>query len=150
MPRCSSARSLSRHQKGCRRILRADEGEGERELDPLIRGGLVESRNGLPGEPPGFRVNPEAWSVLLSRQLVSLMTFRRLAERGMSLQGSSEGSAPGVLSDMYDLYAYAEVELPALLERFALQRAGEYKHGPATDTETEKEPEEFSRIRETA
>lgn len=115
-------------------ILQADENEVERELEPLIRGGLVEQDATVLNESfssPGFRVNPEAWSVLLSRQLVSLMTFRRLAERGLSLQESSGGAAQGVLRDMHDLYAYAEVELPAMLERFALERAEEHERSLA-------------------
>jgi hypothetical protein len=116
---------------GLANILMDDESEVERELEPLIRGGLIQRDDIAPSGAPetsevsGFRINPDAWSVLLSRQLVSLMTFRRLAERGMSLQESAGAPAQAVLRDMHDLYAYAEVELPAMLERFALKRAEE-------------------------
>ena len=50
------------------------------------------------------------------------MTFRRLAERGLTLLGTEEERARKNLEEMRDRYAYAERELPTLFERFERER----------------------------
>ncbi|MGB3682411.1 MAG: hypothetical protein WA990_07970 [Rubrobacteraceae bacterium] len=104
-------------------LLGEDEDAVAQELKTFVRAGVV-----IGDDVPGtvrerFYLNPDAWGLLISRQLVSLMTFRRLAERGLSLLGTEEERARKNLEEMRDRYAYAERELPTLFERFEQERS---------------------------
>ncbi len=73
-----------------------------------------------------FRLKAGAWDEMMRRELESLRSFRRMAERGLSIvEGSGEGSSGATetasrssLEEMRDFYAYWEKELPAVLERW--------------------------------
>ena len=112
-------------------MLGEDEDAIEQELKAFVRAGVVIGDDDPETDRGRFYLNPDAWGLLISRQLVSLMTFRRLAERGLRLLGTEEERARRTLEEMRDRYAYAERELPALFERFERERPAAT---PATHT----------------
>jgi DNA-binding transcriptional regulator GbsR (MarR family) len=88
----------------------------------LIQVGLIE-RVSLPGQRRDyFRIKPHVWSQLIEQRLFQVTALRRLAEQGLGLL---EGERPPVkqrLEEMYDVYAFFERELPALMERWEAER----------------------------
>jgi predicted transcriptional regulator len=99
-------------------VLRASRGSISSATRSLVQMGLVE-RQTRPGERRDyFRVKPGAWNELMHRELEALSTFRRMAERGLGLMGSSDPESRRGLEEMRDLYAYWEKEFPAVLERW--------------------------------
>ena len=131
-------------------LSRTSEDNVTHELHTFVRAGLVVQQRRANGEPDGFRFNPDTWGVLISQQLVSLMSFRRLAERGLALLEPDEEEARRSLEEMRDRYAYAERELPALFERFEKERAGERsdKHPASTQDKTHGEDGETAEVKE--
>lgn len=99
-------------------VLRASRGSISSATRSLVQMGLVE-RRARPGERRDyFRVKPGAWRELMHRELETLSTFRRMAERGLGLMVSKNPEAKRGLEEMRDLYAYWEREFPAVLERW--------------------------------
>jgi DNA-binding transcriptional regulator GbsR (MarR family) len=98
--------------------LKASRGSISSATRSLVQMGLVE-RRGRPGERRDyFRVKPGAWREIMRRELGALSTFRRMAERGLTLMDSGNPEAKRGLQEMRDLYAYWEREFPAVLKRW--------------------------------
>jgi DNA-binding transcriptional regulator GbsR (MarR family) len=98
--------------------LQASRGSMSQATRSLVRLGLVQ-RISRPGERRDyFRVRPGAWHELMRQEMSSITMFRRMAERGLEIQGAAGPEARLGLEEMRDFYAYWERELPAVLERW--------------------------------
>lgn len=99
-------------------VLKASRGSISSSTRSLIQMGLIQ-RWSRPGERRDyFRVKPGAWHELMGRELEALASFRKMAERGLSLMGTGAPEARVGLEEMRDFYAYWEREMPAVLERW--------------------------------
>ncbi len=88
----------------------------------LMQLGLVE-KIGLPGERRDyFRLRPDLWEQMLALQLSELAQMRELAERGLALLDGAPSADTERLREMYELHAFFEKEMPALLERYKKEK----------------------------
>lgn len=105
-------------------VLGASRGSISSATRSLIQMSLVQ-RWSRPGERRDyFRVKPGAWHEIMRRELESLASFRKMAERGLDLLGSEDPTARRSLEEMRDFYIYWEREMPAVLERWERETEG--------------------------
>lgn len=84
----------------------------------LIQIGLIE-RLSLPGHRRDyFRIKPNAWYQLMKEEGAKLTAIRKLADRGLALLADEDDDFKGRLQEMRDMYAFFEVEWPALLNHW--------------------------------
>jgi DNA-binding transcriptional regulator GbsR (MarR family) len=103
-------------------VLRASRGSISSATRTLVQMGLVERRT-RPGERRDyFRVGPGAWDKIMYREMESLSIFREMAERGLSLMNSASPQTRQGWEEMCDLYAFWEMEMPTVLERWKQDR----------------------------
>ena len=99
------------------RVVRASAGSVNTQLRLLVGLGLV-ARRGRPGSRQYlYRIQPEAWSGLLTGRLRLVGRLRELAELGLA----SVGDIPerrDRLQAMRDFYTFFEAEMSALIERY--------------------------------
>lgn len=89
----------------------------------LIQFGLIE-RISLPGERRDyFRIEPNAWQRMIKHRAAQVVSFRRLAERGLTLIADKEPHLKTRLQEMRDIYAFYEREFPRLIEKFDREQA---------------------------
>lgn len=88
----------------------------------LIQVRLIE-RVRLPGQRRAyFQIRAAAWAELLEARMAGLTAIRRLAERGLAVLADAPPTQRARLQTMYEMYAFFEREMPALMERWhALQ-----------------------------
>ena len=92
----------------------------------LIQIGIIE-RISLPGvRHDFFRIRHGAVQHLLRQRVKEVTVFRRLAERGLEIQGDKATPTRQWLEEMYDIYTFLERELPALLERWEQERGNRH------------------------
>ncbi len=88
----------------------------------LIQIELVELVS-LPGERRDYyRIAALAWANSLKERLAQAHAFRMLADEGLALLAESLPERRARLEEMRDLYAFLEVELPRLMERWQASR----------------------------
>ena len=88
----------------------------------LIQVGFIE-RVSLPGQRRDhFRIKSQAWYEMMKKEMFQMATLRQLAERGLTLLDGPEVHLKHRLEEMYDLSAFLEREMPALLERWEQER----------------------------
>jgi len=91
----------------------------------LMQIGLVE-RIVLPGKRRDyFRIRADTWSRATEERMGLITSMRELAEQGLALRTDAGMEATERLHDMRDFYAFYERELPALVERWRLERGKE-------------------------
>ena len=99
-------------------VLQASKGSISTMTRLLIQIGLIE-RVGLPGERRDyFQIKPQAWSQLTKQRIAQIITFRQLAEKGLSLLEGQPSNLKDRLQEMRDIHAFWERELPLLDERW--------------------------------
>ena len=115
----SEARELSAEELA--ELLSASRGSISTATRSLVQMGLVQRFSRTGERRDYFRVKPGAWQGLMRREMESLGSFRKMAERGLALM-EGDPEARRSLEEMRDLYAFWERELPALLERFEAEQ----------------------------
>ena len=89
----------------------------------LIQVRLIE-RVRLPGQRRAyFQIRAAAWVELLEARMGGLTAIRRLAERGLGVLADAPPAQRARLQTMYEMYAFFEREMPALMERWHAQQA---------------------------
>ena len=68
-----------------------------------------------------FELNPDAFSQL--RADVQFGALRRLLERGIAIVGDDTDPKAARLREARDFYAFVEREIPALIDRYRMERA---------------------------
>ena len=88
----------------------------------LMHTGLIE-KVGVPGRRRAhFRVKEDVWAEVISDELNRMRQVRELAERGLGLLAETPPENQKRLQDMHEMFAFAEREWPAVLERFYRER----------------------------
>jgi DNA-binding MarR family transcriptional regulator len=78
----------------------------------LERLGFID-RVSKPGERKDyFRNCPNAWAAMTKQQVISVRTFKEMAERGLALIGSDDPEVRLGLVEMYECFEFWERELP--------------------------------------
>jgi DNA-binding transcriptional regulator GbsR (MarR family) len=110
-------------------VLQASKGSISTATRLLIRLGVVE-RVALPGQRRDhFRVRPGAWNTLNRAQVPRLTALRELAERGLDVLAGAPAAETSRLTEMRDIFAWLERELPMLMDRYDEGRAGGLSEG---------------------
>lgn len=103
-------------------VLQASKGSISTMTRLLIQVGLIE-RISLPAKRRDyFQIKPNAWSELTKQRLVQIKAFRELAESGLTLLETEKPQLRQRLEEMRDIHAFFERELPALNQRWELER----------------------------
>ena len=90
----------------------------------LLQVGFIE-RMSLPGHRRDyFRIKPDAWFQIVEDEIFKIATFRKLAERGLTLLNGAEPQCQARLEGMHEMAAFLEREMPSLLERWQQEREG--------------------------
>lgn len=93
----------------------------------LIQVDLVEIVS-LPGvRRDYYRIRSDAWTNALRDRLDQAVTFRRLADEGLALLKKSHPERQLRLQEMRLMYAFLELEIPVLMERWEKERETFYK-----------------------
>jgi hypothetical protein len=89
----------------------------------LENAGLI-SRGTKPGDRrEHFSVPPNYIVGVLESRLPATIAWRELADDGLAFLADRPPASRARLSELRDLYAFMERELPALIERYRLERA---------------------------
>jgi DNA-binding MarR family transcriptional regulator len=114
-------------------VLQASKGSISAAMKFLVPAGLVE-RISRPGERRDYyRCRPGAWAELARDQSRQYDDFRKLAQRGLELLADAPAARRERLQGMHDLYAWLEREMPALWERWRLERQEKETRGDGHD-----------------
>ena len=88
----------------------------------LLRSGTIEVVP-MPGERATYyQLSPHSVERKLEARLLQMVAFRGLAEKGLRLLEHAPAERRERLRTLAELYAFLEVELPGLLERWRAQR----------------------------
>ena len=103
-------------------VLGASKGSISTATRLLVQIHLIE-RVALPGARRDyFRIRPDGWAERTRSSVGIVSEFRRLTERGLDLLGTAPPPRRARLEGVHDLYVWLERELPALLERYDIER----------------------------
>ncbi len=103
-------------------ILQASKGSISTMTRLLEQIGLIE-RVSLPGQRRDyFRIKPNAWTEMTRRRMAQMTAFRQLAERGLELLQTDNPQLSDRLTEMRDVHAFFEQELPQMIERWEQHR----------------------------
>lgn len=120
-------------------ILQASKGSISTMTRLLIQIGLIE-RVSLPGKRRDyFQIKPHAWAQLTKQRISQIMTFRQLAEKGLSLLANAPPDHKERLQEMHDIHAFWERELPLLDKRWEYEQAR--RSGSHSTPQPEPQPE---------
>jgi DNA-binding MarR family transcriptional regulator len=88
----------------------------------LIQMGMLE-RVAVPGHRRDYvRIKPGGFAKLIQDRMAMISTYRHLFEHGLELVEGKAPEARARLSEVRDMYAFFESEMPLLLERFEKKR----------------------------
>lgn len=97
----------------------------------LLTAGLIE-KVAIPGSRATYvRLKEDGWETLFAFKIQQLVSFRPLADKGLTVLAEAGHARSERLRTMRDLYAFFEQEMPALLERW---RASRTTAAPEEDT----------------
>ena len=77
-----------------------------------------------------FQIRSDAWTNSLRDRLTQASAFRQLAEEGLALLSDAPEQRTHRLQEMRLMYAFLEREIPALIERWKLERQAFYENIP--------------------
>lgn len=103
-------------------VLQASKGSISTMTRSLIQMGMLE-RVAVPGNRRDYvRIKPGGFAKLIQDRMAMISTYRHLIEHGLELLGGRAPEARMRLTEIRDMYAFFENEMPMLLERFEKRR----------------------------
>ncbi|MBI5305024.1 MAG: MarR family transcriptional regulator [Chloroflexi bacterium] len=103
-------------------VLNASKGSISTMSRLLIRAGVIE-RIAIPGHRRDHvRLKSGGWTHYVEESMLRVSAYRALAERGLELLEGKDPTARATLTELRDLYAFFEQEMPALMDRWERKR----------------------------
>ena len=89
----------------------------------MLEKSLLVEKIGIPGERSLFyRIRRESWAELMKAKIGAMIEMRKLAERGLAIIPLENEELRTRLTEMRDFYKFFELALPAIIERYEIER----------------------------
>jgi DNA-binding MarR family transcriptional regulator len=127
-------------------ILSASAGAISGALKMLTSTGLAERVAVPASRRDHYRLRDNAWAILFTGQNEVIAAMQAAADAGLAA-ADTHGAAFERLAQMRDFYAFLMAELPALLDRWHQQTAGQAARVPDRPAGTPRQPDRHSHLR---